>query len=207
MDWLEFENIAYSKGYSCVCGVDEAGRGPLAGPVCVSAVVLPKNTIIKGANDSKKLSEKKREELFDIIKSTALAYSIVLIDEKTIDKINILQATMQGMKQAVIELNIKPDYALIDGNRIPNLNIDSEAIVKGDAKSMSIACASILAKVTRDRFMIEIAKKYPNYQFEKHKGYGTKLHVELLNKYGACEIHRKTFLTKNTKRNALKMRK
>ena len=196
MDWLEFENKAYNEGYNYVCGVDEAGRGPLAGPVCVSAVILPKNMIIDGVNDSKKLSEKKREELFDVIKSKALAYSIVLVDEKTIDKINILQATMQGMKQAVETLSIKPDYVLIDGNRMPDLNIKGETIVKGDAKSISVASASILAKVTRDRFMFEMAKKYPNYQFEKHKGYGTKLHKELLIEYGACEIHRKTFLTK-----------
>lgn len=196
MNWLEFENAAYDKGYSSVCGVDEAGRGPLAGPVCAAAVILPKGIVIEGVNDSKKLSEKKREQLFDIIKDTAVSYSIILVDEKTIDKINILQATMKAMKEAVEGLSTKADYALIDGNRMPNLNIDVETIVKGDAKSMSVAAASILAKVTRDRFMLEVAKKYPEYQFEKHKGYGTQLHRELLLKYGACDIHRKTFLTK-----------
>lgn len=196
MNWLEFENAAYDKGYSSVCGVDEAGRGPLAGPVCAAAVILPKGVVIEGVNDSKKLSEKKREQLFDVIKDTAVSYSIILVDEKTIDKINILQATMKAMKEAVEGLSTKADYALIDGNRMPNLNIDVETIVKGDAKSMSVAAASILAKVTRDRFMLEVAKKYPEYQFEKHKGYGTQLHRELLLKYGACDIHRKTFLTK-----------
>ena len=194
MDWFEFEKNAKSRGYKLVCGVDEAGRGPLAGPVCAAAVILPDNHIIEGVNDSKKLSEKKREALYDVIKDEALAYSIAFADEKEIDEINILQATYLAMKRAVDELEIKADYALIDGNRMPPLDIDGETVVKGDAKSESIAAASILAKVTRDRYMLEMAEKYPQYQFEKHKGYGTKLHYEMLDKYGESEIHRKSFL-------------
>ena len=194
MDWLEYENNAYNKGYNLVCGVDEAGRGPLAGPVCAAAVILPKGHIIEGVNDSKKLTEKKREELYDVIKNEAFAYSIAFADEKEIDDINILQATYLAMKRAVEGLNAKCDYALIDGNRMPPLEIDGETVIKGDAKSASIAAASILAKVTRDRLMLEYAEKYPEYQFEKHKGYGTKLHYEMLDKFGPSEIHRQTFL-------------
>ena len=194
MDWFEYENKAKDKGYKFICGVDEAGRGPLAGPVCAAAVILPENRIIQGVNDSKKLTEKKREALYDVIKNEALAYSIAFADEKEIDEINILQATYLAMKRAVEGLEIKADYALIDGNRMPPLKIDGETVVKGDAKSESIAAASILAKVTRDRYMLEMAEKYPEYQFEKHKGYGTKLHYEMLDKYGPSEIHRQTFL-------------
>ena len=194
MDWFEFENKAKEKGYKYICGVDEAGRGPLAGPVCAAAVILPDNHIIEGVNDSKKLTEKKREALYDVIKEEALAYSIAFANEKEIDELNILQATYLAMKRAVEGLDIEADYALIDGNRMPPLDIDCETVIKGDAKSESIAAASILAKVTRDRYMLEMAEKYPEYQFEKHKGYGTKLHYEMLDKYGESEIHRKTFL-------------
>lgn len=194
IDWLKFENEAYENGYTCVCGVDEAGRGPLAGPVFAAAVVLGKGRIIEGVNDSKKLSEKKREVLFDKIKEEALCYSIASVDEKAIDEINILNATFLAMKKAVEGLEIKPDYAMIDGNKTPDLKIDCESVVKGDANSASIAAASILAKVSRDRYMLEMAKKYPEYQFEKHKGYGTKLHYQMLDEYGPSEIHRQTFL-------------
>ena len=194
MDWLLYENEAMQKGYKYVCGVDEAGRGPLAGPVYAAAVILPEGCIIEGVNDSKKISEKKREELFDVICEKALAYSIASADEKEIDEINILNATYLAMKRAVEGLNIAADYALIDGNRLPQLDIPAECIVKGDAKSESIACASILAKVSRDRYMLEMAKEYPEYQFEKHKGYGTKLHYKMLDEFGPSEIHRQSFL-------------
>lgn len=196
MDWLEYENKALSEGYNIVCGVDEAGRGPLAGPVYAAAVILPKGHIIDGVNDSKKLSEKKRELLFDKICEESVCYSIGIATEKEIDEINILQATFLAMKRAVDGLKVKPDIALIDGNRKPGLDIDELTIVKGDAKSANIAAASILAKVSRDRYMLEMAKKFPQYQFEKHKGYGTKLHYEMIQKFGISEIHRKTFLKK-----------
>ena len=197
MDWLLYENEALSNGYEIICGVDEAGRGPLAGPVYAAAVILPKGHIVEGVNDSKKLSEKKRELLFDKIIDECVCYSIGTASEKEIDEINILQATYLAMKRAVDGLEIVPQLALIDGNRIPPLtSTDARAIVKGDAKSASIACSSILAKVSRDRYMLEMAKKYPEYQFEKHKGYGTKLHYEMIEKYGICEIHRKSFLKK-----------
>ena len=196
MDWLEFEKEAAAKGYKAVCGVDEAGRGPLAGPVCAAAVILPENTIIEGVNDSKKLSEKKREALFDVIKEQALSYSIAFASVEEIEEKNILNATMLAMKRAVEGLDVKADYAMIDGNRLPNLDIDSEFIIKGDAKSMSIACASILAKVSRDRLLYKYAEEFPEYSFDKHKGYGTKVHVEALKKYGPCKYHRLSFLTK-----------
>ncbi len=196
MDWLEYEKIAKAKGYKAVCGVDEAGRGPLAGPVCAAAVILPENVIIDGVNDSKKLSEKKRESLFDVIKSTALSYSIAYASVDEIESINILNATMLAMKRAVEGLDVKADYAMIDGNRLPNLDIDKEFIIKGDANSMSIACASILAKVSRDRLLYEYDREYPEYQFAKHKGYGTKAHREAILKYGPCPYHRMSFLTK-----------
>ncbi len=196
MDWLEFEKEAAAKGYKAVCGVDEAGRGPLAGPVCAAAVILPENTIIEGVNDSKKLSEKKREALFDVIKQQALSYSIAFASVEEIEEMNILNATMLAMKRAVEGLDVKADYAMIDGNRLPNLDIDSEFIIKGDARSMSIACASILAKVSRDRLLYKYAEEFPEYSFDKHKGYGTKVHVEALKKYGPCKYHRLSFLTK-----------
>ncbi len=194
IDWFKYENEAKAEGFSMICGIDEAGRGPLAGPVCAAAVILPEGCVIDGVNDSKKLTEKKREALFDVIKEKALAYSIAVADEKEIDEINILQATYLAMRRAFDGLNVKPDMALVDGNRDPMLGVPTKTIIKGDASSMSIAAASILAKVTRDRFMLEMDEKYPEYQFAKHKGYGTKLHYEMLEKYGASEIHRITFL-------------
>jgi ribonuclease HII len=194
IDWLFYENNAISQGYQIVCGIDEAGRGPLAGPVCAAAVVLPKGHIVEGVNDSKKLSEKKREQLFDKIILEAVDYSIATASEKEIDEINILQATFLAMKRAVEGLKIKPDFAMIDGNKEPSLSIPMQTIVRGDGKSASIACASILAKVTRDRFMLEMAEKYPQYHFEKHKGYGTKLHYQMLDEFGPSPIHRQSFL-------------
>lgn len=196
MNWLEFENKAVEKGYTSICGVDEAGRGPLAGPVYAAAVILPKNTVIEGVNDSKKLSEKKRESLFEVIKSTAVSYCISYADVEEIEEMNILNATMLAMKRAVEGLDVKADYAMIDGNKIPVLNIDAECIVKGDAKSMSIACASILAKVSRDRLLYKYAQEYPQYKFDKHKGYGTVAHREAILKYGPCPYHRPSFLGK-----------
>lgn len=196
MNWLEYEKKTINKGFKFVCGVDEAGRGPLAGPVCAAAVILPEGHIIEGVNDSKKLSEKKREALFDVIKSEALAYSIAFATVEEIESMNILNATMLAMKRAVDGLSVKADYALIDGNRLPPLDIPCEYVIKGDAKSMSIAAASILAKVSRDRLCYEYAEKYPEYGFDKHKGYGTKLHTEKIKEYGPCEIHRLSFLTK-----------
>lgn len=196
MDWLEFEKEALAKGYKSVCGVDEAGRGPLAGPVCAAAVILPEGVIIDGVNDSKKLSEKKRESLFDVIREQALSYSIAYATVDEIEVINILNATMLAMRRAIDGLDIKADYAMIDGNKIPPIDIDAECIVKGDAKSMSIACASILAKVSRDRLLYKYAEEYPMYGFDKHKGYGTKVHREAILKYGPCPYHRKSFLKK-----------
>lgn len=196
MDWLEFEKEALAKGYKSVCGVDEAGRGPLAGPVCAAAVILPEGVIIDGVNDSKKLSEKKRESLFDVIREQALSYSIAYATVDEIEEINILNATMLAMCRAINGLEIKADYAMIDGNKIPPIDIDAECIVKGDAKSMSIACASILAKVSRDRLLYKYAEEYPMYGFDKHKGYGTKVHREAILKYGPCQYHRKSFLKK-----------
>ena len=196
MDWLEFENKVIASGYSAVCGVDEAGRGPLAGPVCAAAVILPQNTVIDGVNDSKKLSEKKREQLFGVITEKALAYCVAWASVEEIEEINILNAAMLAMKRAVEGLSIKADFALIDGNKTPDLDIPAYSIVKGDARSMSIAAASILAKVSRDRLMYEYDTKYPQYNFAKHKGYGTTLHREMILKYGPCEIHRPSFLKK-----------
>lgn len=198
MDWLEFENLAHSKGFANVCGVDEAGRGPLAGPVCAAAVILPEGMIIEGVNDSKKLSEKKRDMLFDVVKESALAYSIAFATVEEIEEINILNATMLAMKRAVEGLDIKADFAYIDGNRTPDLDIPCEYIVKGDARSMSVAAASILAKVARDRLMLNFSEDYPQYHFEKHKGYGTKVHMDAIREFGPCPIHRLSFL-KNIK--------
>lgn len=192
----EYEKQALDEGYKVVCGVDEAGRGPLCGPVCAAAVILPVDCEIQGINDSKKLSEKKRDMLFDIIKEKALAYSVVMVDAATIDEINILQATFKAMREAVESLSVKADIALIDGNQKPGLSIEQRTLVKGDAKSVSIAAASILAKVTRDRYCLEMDEKYPEYQFAKHKGYGTKLHYEMIAEHGICPEHRRTFLKK-----------
>ena len=196
MEWLKYENEALEKGYTNICGVDEAGRGPLAGPVCAAAVILPKGHIIEGVNDSKKLTEKKREKLFDVIIDECVSYSIAFATVEEIEELNILNATMLAMQRAVEGLDVKADYAMIDGNRLPPLNIPAECIVKGDANSMSIAAASILAKVARDRLCLKYDEIYPEYGFGKHKGYGTKLHREMILKYGPCEIHRKSFLKK-----------
>lgn len=190
----EYEQAALNSGFSLVCGIDEAGRGPLAGPVFAAAVVLPMDLDIPYLNDSKKLTEKRREELFQIIMEKAVAYSVASASEKEIDELNILNATFLAMNRAYEGLGVKPDLALIDGNRKPGLPIAEETIVKGDAKSMSVAAASILAKVSRDHYMLQMAELYPQYQFEKHKGYGTQLHYELIGKYGISEIHRRTFL-------------
>lgn len=191
----EFEKAAVNSGFSCICGVDEAGRGPLAGPVCAAAVILPAGAVIEGLDDSKKLTEKKRERLYDIIKQTAVAYSVAYGTLEEIETVNILDATYLAMNRAIEGLTVKPDFALIDGNRVPRgIKIPCETVVKGDSKSMSVAAASVLAKVTRDRLMLEYDKKYPEYNFKKHKGYGTKEHTELIKQYGPCEIHRLSFL-------------
>ena len=192
----EYERRLRNEGYSVIAGTDEAGRGPLAGPVYAAAVIFPENCIIEGLNDSKKLSEKKREALFDVICEKAISYSIKSVSEKEIDEMNILNAALYAMNLAVEDLNPLPDYVLVDGNKMRNMKFPHETVVGGDAKSVSIAAASILAKVARDRYIIEISDKYPEYNFKKHKGYGTKEHREALLKYGPCEIHRKTFLTK-----------
>ena len=190
----EFEKAAVNSGFSCICGGDEAGRGPLAGPVCAAAVILPEGAVIEGLDDSKKLTEKKREGLYDIIKETAVAYSVAYGTLEEIETVNILEATYLAMNRAIEGLSVKPDFALIDGNRVPRgIKIPCETIVKGDSKSMSVAAASVLAKVTRDRLMLEYDKKYPEYNFKKHKGYGTKEHTELIKQYGPCEIHRLSF--------------
>lgn len=196
MEWLEYEKKAFESGYRIICGVDEAGRGPLAGPVYAAAVILPEGHIVEGVNDSKKLSEKKRDILYEKIIDECVCYSVGTASEKEIDDINILQATFLAMKRAVVGLAVAPDIALIDGNKKPGLDIEEWDIVKGDSKSANIAAASIIAKVSRDRYMLEMAEKYPEYQFEKHKGYGTKLHYEMIEKYGISPIHRKTFLKK-----------
>ena len=192
---FSIETQVKSKGFKLVCGVDEAGRGPLAGPVCAAAVILDEE--IEGLNDSKKLSEKKREALFDVIKEKALSYSIAFASVEEIEEHNILNATYLAMNRAIEGLNVKADFALIDGNRVPTgISVPCETVVKGDAKSCSIAAASILAKVTRDRLMLEEDEKYPEYNFKKHKGYGTKEHTDAILKYGMSPIHRPSFLKK-----------
>lgn len=195
-DMFEYEQKYMSLGKCVIAGIDEAGRGPLAGPVACACVIMPmeKDRIIEGVNDSKKLSEKKREMLFDKIIETAIAYSIIFIDEKTIDEINILEATKKGMAEAIRTLKIKPDVVLVDAVKGLDTDIETVPIIHGDAVSYSIASASILAKVARDRLMLEYDKKYPEYAFAKHKGYGTKLHIEMLKKYGKCPLHRETFI-------------
>lgn len=193
---FSYEIEAHENGYNVVCGVDEAGRGPLAGPVFAAAVILPENYSHEILNDSKKLSEKKRDLVYDDIVRDALCWSVGIADEKEIDEINILNATFLAMKRAVDGLKIKPDLAYIDGNQYPKTGVKEITIVKGDSKCMSVAAASIIAKVSRDRFMLEVAEKYPEYQFSKHKGYGTKLHYEMIEKYGVSPVHRRTFLKK-----------
>ncbi len=192
---LEIENALYEEGYKFIAGVDEAGRGPLAGPVCAAAVILPEGVVIDGINDSKKLSEKKREQLFDIIIEKAIAYSIEFSSPEIIDDINIKQATSLAMHNAVANLDPKADFVIIDGNDKIPYDIPYRYVVKGDAKSQTIAAASILAKVSRDRLMLELDKEYPEYGFAKHKGYGTKIHCEAIQKYGILPVHRKSFMT------------
>lgn len=193
---LKYENEAYEKGYNYVCGVDEAGRGPLCGPVVAAAVILDRNAHLEGVNDSKKLSEKKREKLFGDIMEKAIAVGIGISDVDMIEEINILNATKEAMKEAVSGLSIKPDFVLIDGNQDIQIDIDRTTVVSGDALSESIAAASIIAKVTRDRMLREYDKEYPEYGFAKHKGYGTKMHIEAIKKYGLTPIHRPSFCTK-----------
>jgi ribonuclease HII len=192
---LQFER-KYGEEYACICGIDEAGRGPLAGPVVAGAVILPRDEIIYYLNDSKKLSEKKREELFPQIQEKAIAWRVGIVSPARIDEINILQATYQAMREAIAGLSVRPDLLLNDAVRIPGVEIPQIPIVKGDAKSASIAAASILAKVTRDHLMEEYDRLYPEYGFAKHKGYGTKAHIEAIRKFGPCPIHRRTFIGK-----------
>ena len=193
---MDKEAEIWAQGFAAVCGIDEAGRGPLAGPVVAAAVILPDGIELPGVNDSKKITEKKREVLFDFVKEHALAWGIGEASEAEIDEINILQATFLAMRRAVDALQISADFALVDGNRISGLDIPSECVIGGDGKVLSIAAASILAKVTRDHYMREMAKQYPQYGFEKHKGYGTKAHYAAIEQYGICPLHRKTFLKK-----------
>lgn len=196
---LEIEESLYSKGYKFVCGVDEAGRGPLCGPVVAAAVILKRDDKIEGVNDSKKLSEKKREEVYERIMEKALAVGVGMSDVDVIEEVNILNATKMAMRQAIDNLKQKPDYVLVDGNQWINIDIKGETVVHGDAKSESIAAASIVAKVTRDRMLIDWDKEYPEYGFAKHKGYGTKAHIEAIGKYGLTPIHRPSFCTKFVK--------
>jgi len=192
----EIENGLKEQGVGVICGVDEAGRGPLAGPVCAAAVILPEGELIPGLNDSKKLTDKKRRELFPIIKEKAIAYGIAFASEQEIDEINILQATFLAMKRAIGQLEGKADFALIDGNRETDFGVPCLTVVKGDSRSANIAAASVLAKVTRDIYMEELAEQYPQYGFEIHKGYGTKAHYAALTEHGMCDAHRRTFLKK-----------
>ena len=192
----ELENEIYAEGFSLICGVDEAGRGPLAGPVYAAAVILPRDAVIDGLNDSKKLTEKKRDALFDVITERALTYGIASASVEEIEKLNILNATFLAMNRAVAKLDPTPELALIDGNRNTGIAMPSRCIVKGDSRCADIAAASILAKVSRDRYMLNLAEKYPQYHFEQHKGYGTKLHYEALREYGPSPEHRPSFLRK-----------
>lgn len=195
-DMFFYENLQKAQGFQLVCGVDEAGRGPLAGPVCAAAVILPEDVNIPGLNDSKKLSDKRRREMYPLIKKQAIAYSIAFATEEEIDNINILQATFLAMQRAIDGLQVKADFALIDGNRQKDFGLPVKTIVGGDGLSASIAAASILAKVTRDDYMLELAKQYPQYGFEVHKGYGTKAHYDALVQFGPSNVHRMTFLKK-----------
>ena len=192
----EIENGYFAEGVKVICGVDEAGRGPLAGPVCAAAVILPEHLEIPGLTDSKKLTDKKRRELFPVIKEQAIAYGIGFATEQEIDEINILQATFLAMQRALDQLSVKPELALIDGNREKDFGVPVKTVVKGDSLSANIAAASVLAKVTRDDLMVELAEKYPQYGFEIHKGYGTKVHYAALTEHGPCPAHRKSFLKK-----------
>ena len=192
---LEIENNCIEKGYKLIAGVDEAGRGPLAGPVVSACVIMPLDDIIEGVDDSKKLSEKKRDFLFDKIVEKAIAYKISVVSEKVIDEINILNATKMSMKECIEGMEIKPDIVLVDAVKL-EMEVPCVPIIHGDALSYSIAAASILAKVSRDRIMQEYDKVYPQYLFAKHKGYGTKMHIEAIKEHGSCEIHRKTFITR-----------
>lgn len=192
----EIEDSHFENGIQIICGVDEAGRGPLAGPVCAAAVILPPHADIPGLNDSKKLSDKRRRELFPVIKETAIAYGIGIATHEEIDQINILQATYLAMERAIQALSVKPELALIDGNRAKDFGLPVETVIKGDSRSASIAAASILAKVTRDDMMLELANTYPQYGFEIHKGYGTKAHYAALDEHGISPIHRMSFLKK-----------
>ncbi len=196
MSMWEYENECFRQGYRLVCGVDEAGRGPLAGPVCAAAVILPPELEIPGLNDSKKLTDKKRRELYPVIMEKAVAYGIGFADHREIDEINILQATYLAMERAMAQLSVKPEMALIDGNRAKDFGLPVRTVIKGDSLSASIAAASVLAKVTRDDVMLEMAKQYPGYDLEIHKGYGTKAHYAALEKLGPSPIHRMTFLKK-----------
>jgi len=196
---LEIEESLYSKGYNFICGVDEAGRGPLCGPVVAAAVILPKDECIEGVNDSKKISEKKREKLYDDILLKAVAVGVGISDVDVIEEVNILNATKLAMKQAIENLEVTPDYILIDGNQMIDIDISASTVVHGDAVSESIAAASIIAKVTRDRMLIKWDKDYPEYGFAKHKGYGTKAHIEAIGKYGLTPLHRPSFCKKFVK--------
>ena len=196
MDLWEIEDGLKAQKVGVICGVDEAGRGPLAGPVCAAAVILPEHLEIPGLNDSKKLSDKKRRELFPLIQEQAVAYGIAFASEKEIDELNILQATFLAMKRALAQLEGKADFAMIDGNRETDFGLPCMTVVKGDSRSANIAAASVLAKVTRDEYMIELAREYPQYGFEVHKGYGTKAHYAALREHGMCPAHRRSFLRK-----------
>ena len=190
------ENEIYDEGITLLCGVDEAGRGPLAGPVCAAAVILPRNCVIPGLNDSKKLTEKKREALYDVILESAVSCGIAFATVEEIEEHNILVATFMAMNRAIAQLDPRPELALIDGNRNTDIRLPSRCIVGGDGKCADIAAASVLAKVTRDRYMLQMAEQYPEYGFEKHKGYGTKAHYEAIRQYGPSPIHRPSFLRK-----------
>lgn len=194
INMMKYENGLYSKGLNYIAGVDEAGRGPLAGPVSAAAVILPRDCFIEGLNDSKKVSPKRREELYDEIIDKAIAYNVSIISNEVIDSINILNATKVAMKSAIEALEVVPEFVLVDAVKIPDIQIEQEGIIKGDALSVSIAAASILAKVTRDRLMLEYDKEYPQYGFAMHKGYGTKEHIEAIREYGPSTIHRRSFL-------------
>ena len=196
IDMWAIEDGCFAEGYRVICGVDEAGRGPLAGPVCAAAVILPPYAQIPGLNDSKKLTDKRRRELMPVIKEQAIAYGIAFATHEEIDSINILQATYLAMERALAQLSVKPDLALIDGNRAKDFGLPVKTVVKGDSLSASIAAASVLAKVTRDDLMLQMAEEYPQYGFEIHKGYGTKAHYEALTAHGPSPIHRMTFLKK-----------